>query len=522
MSANKRIAYCNFCLAVHMRPVGNRCPRVLASVARRPRRSNRQVTRTSTAASNALADTSASNIVPVPPPTAPPVTTVTRPNRQRRASASEATDTGIIHPNTRAAREASLGIPGPQGRPVPPGDSSGARDAVRGQPVMTPTDRLLQTLSSQLGEALDEIRSLKTRVVTIEEEAQADRDQWEDIEGTDHFIEQPTVQPYDQNIYQHNDYDIDARQHFADDPRSSSSAPNTASRYGNTSLPSNSAHAGQHTSVQFNQQAPNPSHSARYAHSPIDLPDAVSDRLTQIRHNQQATRRRHATSQPPLAGMQGAAVSFPGEGQAESTLFDWPQDHIFRFGEEKVPFNELTMAEFSAGFTSSANGAKPGMQRLMYSFYNRFMIDAAMHSWAICRNFAFVVISRIKKGMLEWGETSEIEQLRASHLYGASAARVDKPANTRGMGNHSNYGNYGQGASSGGKPTLCHRFNDGSCTSRSSHRTGGKFYQHSCTFCYSRFNRVFSHPETECNNKAKMSSTAPKNDQQGLRQPTGQ
>ncbi len=533
-SSMKRLAYCSTCLAVHVRPVGNRCSRVLASIARR--RSSRQTTRVTSAASQAA-------------PTANSQPTATsRPSRAQRGRprATSVPDTiqTIPIPIPTATNQplptlaVFQGNPGPQGRPVPPGGSSGAPEAAGGQNVMTPTEQLLQTMLSRLGETVDELKALKSQVAIMDQERRAEREQWMETDDSHNcFTPAPnhSARPTEQDATANFGLQSHAtnnmaptagsfQQHFASQPDQFSlppplqqqfptHAPQSSHQFNIPHAPQSSHQFNIPPSLQQSSFTPPQHHNASH-----DLADSVADRLSQIRVTQQAGRQRHATApSASYAGMNATAMSLPGGGSTSSSQFTWPQEHVFRNGEEDIKFNDLSMAELSYGFTASANAERPEVQAFMFPFYERLMEDAASHEWSICRNFCHIVLSKIKSGNLDWTNLTKIEQLRASHLYGASAAASNKESSRQ----NNNYSRNEQSARNGGGGlNLCHRFNDGNCSSNGSHRVNGRLFQHSCTFCYGRFNRIFNHAEADCNNKSKIGSQSQsaKNEGQGLGQ----
>ncbi len=487
MSASRKQAFCSGCQAVHGRPVGRRCPRVLSSVARR--RSGRHHTAIETAASLSFQNQMALVTPPQPaiqpplPPTPPP----TFAPRTRRISAPGR----IADPGPHLGSELLLGplpmprnppAPGPIPVPIPGMGASPAQEAVLGPTPVSNTEKLLHEILAKVNYNADELTSVKNRMTIFEEEYRADREGWFD-------------------------------------PHPQANNPDPYQSHATTSDP---------YLLQHQHEASN------------TLADTVASRLSEIRLNQRDQRHhpdfartRHTTepyasrhpaplqSQYDLTGTTRMSAGRANVSTGEPATFEWPQEHVFRYGQtDPVEFKTLTMAEFSTGFTTSTLHAHPHYQRPMNLFYERLMQDAVIHEWALIRNFAHIVLTRVFKGTLQWGDKEQLDHIRSVHLYGAAAAGLHTRGQTRasyttgqGAGQPTSQATSARGQS---RPMLCHRYNDGACQHNATHTTNGRTYQHGCTYCLGRLGRFLPHAETECQTKLK---TASKNSTQGPQHP---
>ena len=169
----------------------------------------------------------------------------------------------------------------------------------------------------------------------------------------------------------------------------------------------------------------------------------------------------------------------------------WPHYFIYR-GHERSPaaFEQLTVAEFVAGYIQVHDAANPGNRAFMLAHLKDLMEDSTLLGWASVRAFHGTLLQMFEQGRLTWSDTSQIQLLRQKH-----ALSVFKPG-TQDTQN-------GDGHASG--PLFCLPFQEDKCSYTSDHATNRGFDKHVCAFCQKTVKRKYPHSETQYKRTERLS-----------------
>ena len=105
---------------------------------------------------------------------------------------------------------------------------------------------------------------------------------------------------------------------------------------------------------------------------------------------------------------------------------EWP--HIFTPGEPKL-FNELTMAEFSAGYTVIIQRCTDVSRRAAFLLqFHDLMVLASIYTWSVVRAYHYKVLRSIEMGLVSWGDSFDsLKQTRSFHGFNQQNIRPPFP-----------------------------------------------------------------------------------------------
>ncbi len=161
---------------------------------------------------------------------------------------------------------------------------------------------------------------------------------------------------------------------------------------------------------------------------------------------------------------------------------DWPHFYVQTRQHRPATYDTLTVEEFVYGYLRViSNEQDEAVKAAMRSHLEELMLDARQYSWPKARSFHALILAEMERGNLTWLDREGIQYIRHRKGYVASPARNSGPAlvpSTSGV-------------------TICKAYNEGSCSIKNTH--GGQ--KHVCSFCFSEVQRMYRHPETQCNRK---------------------
>ena len=179
----------------------------------------------------------------------------------------------------------------------------------------------------------------------------------------------------------------------------------------------------------------------------------------------------------------------------------WPQSQLsLAYVSKAVPYDNLTLAEFAAGFASILRlpSLSATERDARTEHFTTFMYLATQVPWPAVRSLHAAVLFEIECGRLRWGDS--FAHLEARLLHGqanqsrSTSAPVTKPPATI---------------------QFCKAFQTGSCSFNKDHygfiRNERKWVQHICAKCWLTKQEVQRHPEnsTECPFASSSSTASP-------------
>lgn len=112
--------------------------------------------------------------------------------------------------------------------------------------------------------------------------------------------------------------------------------------------------------------------------------------------------------QHPTGGRAQEQTKSLGDLRApQRTLFPQQWPHILAPGEPKL-YNELTLAEFSAGYLSIVHKCADSTQQSILSKHlEDIMILACTYQWSAVRAYHYKVLRALELGLVKWGDSFE-------------------------------------------------------------------------------------------------------------------
>jgi hypothetical protein len=197
----------------------------------------------------------------------------------------------------------------------------------------------------------------------------------------------------------------------------------------------------------------------------------------------------------------------PGGDNAPRVAVPWPQDYVIGHGRKsRLTYDDLTVFDWTQGCLAIIEREEDmETARGMLALLRATLRDAAYHGFEAARYSYGCILSMMEDGSLSWADSTRIAEERRSALIARGTvvpAREVFPSSgsRRGFG-----GNAGKGSDSkfvknnnnpnspGAFPRPCVFWNNGVCTQRTDHQTGGILWKHVCRRCLES-----SHTDKEC------------------------
>ncbi len=190
---------------------------------------------------------------------------------------------------------------------------------------------------------------------------------------------------------------------------------------------------------------------------------------------------------------------------------DWPHSFLsLQYVDKEKKYDQLTMAEFCAGYCAIMEGIKDKnvvLNRLIH--LKDLMYLTTNYKWKAVLNFHAAVLLEIERGHLKWGSSfHRLESktlagglLRAPSGIGGSSAPSGSTRFSSGGNQSGNNQSTATTDSSNGPILFCKEYQRGVCSKTTDHegldRYGEmKFLRHMCANCWLKARRKLPHPET--------------------------
>ena len=191
---------------------------------------------------------------------------------------------------------------------------------------------------------------------------------------------------------------------------------------------------------------------------------------------------------------------------------DWPHSFLsLQYVDKEKKYDQLTMAEFCAGYCAILEGIKDKDLALhQLSHLKDLMYLTTNYKWKAVLNFHAAVLLEIERGNLKWGASFhrlESTTLAGGFLRGSGGGNAVSLGAARSIasgGNNSRQQSVqtaSDSSNSNGPILFCKEYQRGVCTSTTDHdaidRYGEvKFFRHICATCWLKARRRLPHPET--------------------------
>ena len=163
---------------------------------------------------------------------------------------------------------------------------------------------------------------------------------------------------------------------------------------------------------------------------------------------------------------------------------EWPHSHLsLHFVNKEKKFEELTLAEFCAGYSSILNTCSKATRAHRTTHLTELMYLATKYQWRCVLNYHAACLLEIERGHLEWGDS--FQMLQSTTLAGGFLN-----------------GNHGGGSNTGKKEgtLFCVGYQRGTCQQARDHygffEGESRLLKHICAKCWRKSKKLASHPET--------------------------
>jgi hypothetical protein len=194
----------------------------------------------------------------------------------------------------------------------------------------------------------------------------------------------------------------------------------------------------------------------------------------------------------------------------------WPEAYVRRgIDRNYVKYEELTQSEFSSGYMRIAmdHAKSKAEKRHMLQHYQTLMDIAIIYPWPVVRGLHRTLLQQIEQGDLTWGDREQFQEIRARHLQEAAMVQAS--------------GGFA-GPKEGGKQQkkefltaqtahYCFPYQGGACQHEADHYDPGRgrMVHHICSFCHSKLQSCYRHPEKDCRKKEEFSPGVPTGSKNG-------
>ena len=180
----------------------------------------------------------------------------------------------------------------------------------------------------------------------------------------------------------------------------------------------------------------------------------------------------------------------------------WPQNFV-RAGTSKnrVSYDNLSVFQWVAGFcTITTVEPDKTVKNAVLEYVTELMEDAQEFGWASAKGAHALLLCRMEQGKVNWHMTDQIDRIRRAHAQ--KVATSTQNLNTKKKVSEMQ-----------GVP--CKYYQNGKCSQKGDHNSGGQLYKHICSHCHT-LGKKFSHPSKDCRTKK---STESKNSIRDARTP---
>ena len=165
----------------------------------------------------------------------------------------------------------------------------------------------------------------------------------------------------------------------------------------------------------------------------------------------------------------------------------WPHEYVLAGqSKDRISYNQLSPIQWMVGFCRSIKEESDSkIKEHMLDYCINLLEDATDFSWSSAKASHAVLLCRMEQGgIASWQDTDKIDRVRRAH--------AQRHANALASGNRSDRSN------NNNKSVPCVYYNKNSCGQKSTHETKGVLYRHICSYCWSKDNKQFAHPQSEC------------------------
>ena len=196
-------------------------------------------------------------------------------------------------------------------------------------------------------------------------------------------------------------------------------------------------------------------------------------------------------------------ITSKAKGKKEKVDVVWPQDCAFvGHLRARVTYEQLTQAQFVLGFLRSVQEEQdPYLRSNMVEYLTKLYQNACDHSWQVAKGAHLVVMTKMEEGLVTWGDLKKVNKVRKTYV---------KASNTLNSGDsHNNNNTNTKKVPKKPSSVPCREYNEGRCSRTVDHDIGLITHKHVCAFCMYTLSRLYSHPESQCNNKKRRTGNAP-------------
>ena len=159
----------------------------------------------------------------------------------------------------------------------------------------------------------------------------------------------------------------------------------------------------------------------------------------------------------------------------------------------RVSYEQLTQAQFVLGFLRSVQEEQDiHIKGNMIEYLTELFQNVCDHSWQAAKGAHLVVITKIEKGLITWGDLKKVNKVRKTYVRATSNSSSGQ-ADSNNVNNKKGFR----------KPSSipCKEYNEDRCSKTGDHDQGLITHKHVCTYCMYTNSRLYNHPEAQCNNK---------------------
>ena len=161
----------------------------------------------------------------------------------------------------------------------------------------------------------------------------------------------------------------------------------------------------------------------------------------------------------------------------------WPQNFVLgENNKTRMSYDNLSWCQWVSGFAIIAREeSNVDTRNAMLDYLSEIMEDANDFSWQSSKASHAVLLCRMEEGKVEWSETTKIGIIRRAH-----AQRL--PSQNVGVGGK---------IKTETKLAVCQFFQKGMYQKDRDHKTGGTFYRHICSTCFT-MGKEHKHMAKDC------------------------
>ena len=170
----------------------------------------------------------------------------------------------------------------------------------------------------------------------------------------------------------------------------------------------------------------------------------------------------------------------------------WPHEFVLSGqNKDRITYNQLSPVQWMAGFCRSMReDSNTKIREHILDYVIDLLDDATDFSWASAKASHAVLLCRMEQGEItSWLQREKIDRVRRAH---AQRHNTGQNAVHRSQERHS-----------AAKVATCVYYNKGMCSQKQTHKTKGVLYKHVCAACWTKDNKAYPHPQTECHRSTK-------------------